>query len=121
MGVACSSRKVRVSQVLSSSPPCCEEVSPELLEELEELATEDEEEESWERSVKAAAVLISEQVEETLELMLEPGTSFSCEDATVVLGRRCSAKMESTELLGGQTKGAKPSLSRTKAMVTAKT
>ena len=35
-------------------------------------------------TVKAAAVLISEQVEETLELMLEPGTSFSCEDATMV-------------------------------------
>ena len=85
MGVACSSRKVRVSQVLSSSPACWEEVSAEL-EELE--ATDDEDEESCERSVKAAVVLISEQVEETLELMLEPGTSFSCEDATVVLGRR---------------------------------
>jgi len=30
--------------------------------------------------VKAAVVLISEQVEDTLELMLD-GTSFSCEEA----------------------------------------
>ena len=84
MGVACSSRRVRVSHVLSSSPPCCEDVSssPEVEDEEDELEADDE---SCERSVKAAAVLISEQVEETLELMLE-GTSFSCEDATVAKG-----------------------------------
>lgn len=42
---------------------------------------DEDEEDNWERSVKAAVVLMSEQVDETLELMLD-GTSFSCEDAT---------------------------------------
>ena len=80
MGVACSSRRVRVSQVLSSSAAWrLEEESSSLLEDEDE----EESEERLERSVKAAAVLISEQVDETLELMLE-GTSFSCEDATLI-------------------------------------
>ena len=52
--------------------------SPDELEEVEE---EDEELDNVERSVKTAVVLISEQVEETLELMLD-GTSLSCEEAT---------------------------------------
>lgn len=80
MGVACSSRRVRVSQVLSSSPACLPEEEDSSSEDEDEAA--EDESESCERSVKAAAVLISEQVEDTLELMLE-GTSFSCEDATL--------------------------------------
>lgn len=52
--------------------------SPDELEEVEE---EDEELDNVERSVKTAVVLISEQVEETLELMLD-GTNLSCEEAT---------------------------------------
>ena len=79
MGVACSSRSVRVSHVLSSSPACREEVSSSPDEEVEE--EDEEEEDNGERSVKTAVVLISEQVEETLELMLD-GTSLSCEEAT---------------------------------------
>ena len=46
-----------------------------------ELEDDDEELDKVERSVKTAVVLISEQVEDTLELMLE-GTSLSCEEAT---------------------------------------
>ena len=71
MGVDCSSRSVRVSHVLSSSTPACrnEDVSASELE-LELASDED----KLERSVKAAVVLISEQVEETLELMLKHGT-----------------------------------------------
>ena len=68
MGVDCSSRSVRVSHVLSSSTPACrnEDVSASELE-LELASDED----KLERSVKAAVVLISEQVEPTLELMLK--------------------------------------------------
>ena len=46
-----------------------------------ELEDDDEELDKVERSVKTAVVLISEQVEDTLELMLE-GPSLSCEEAT---------------------------------------
>ena len=46
-----------------------------------ELEDDDEELDKVERSVKTAVVLISEQVDDTLELMLE-GTSLSCEEAT---------------------------------------
>ena len=68
MGVACSSRRVRVSHVLSSSTPACrnEDVSASELE-----LGSDEDDDKLERSVKAAVVLISEQVDETLELMLK--------------------------------------------------
>lgn len=76
MGVACSSRRVRVSQVLSSSSPWWEEVSSSEEDEDEE------EDDNCDKSVeKAAVVLISEHVDETLELMLE-GSSLSCEDAS---------------------------------------
>jgi len=90
MGVDCSSRSVRVSHVLSSSTPACrnEDVSASELE-LELASDED----KLERSVKAAVVLISEQVEPTLELMLEPGTSFSSEDATSMVSG-CSEAAE---------------------------
>ena len=81
MGVADSSRSVRVSQVLSSSTPACRNEDVSASE--EELASEDDDD-KLERSVKAAVVLISEQVDDTLELMLEPGTSFSCEEATSI-------------------------------------
>ena len=44
----------------------------------------EESEDNCERSVKTAVVLISEQVEDTLELMLD-GTSLSCDEATPLL------------------------------------
>ena len=82
MGVACSSRSVCVSHVLSSSTPAWrnDEVSSASEDEL----ASDDDDDKLERSVKAAVVLISEHVDETLELMLEPGTSFSCEEATSI-------------------------------------
>ena len=49
-----------------------------------ELEDDDEELDKVERSVKTAVVLISEQVEDTLELMLD-GTSLSCDEATPLL------------------------------------
>ena len=91
MGVEASSRSVRVSHVLSSSTPAWrnEDVSSASEDEL----ASDDDDDKLERSVKAAVVLISEQVDETLELMLEPGTSFSCEEATL-MASGCSEAAE---------------------------
>ncbi len=75
MGVACSSRIVRVSQVLSSSSPRIEESTSEDELELELAADEDRSDRS--RSDKVAVVPASDPLEsETPELMLE-GTSRS--------------------------------------------
>lgn len=90
MGVDCSSRSVRVSQVLSSSTPAWRNEDVSASE--DELASDDDDD-KLERSVKAAVVLISEHVDETLELMLEPGTSFSCEEATL-MASGCSEAAE---------------------------
>ena len=91
MGVDASSRSVRVSHVLSSSTPAWrnEDVSSASEDEL----ASDDDDDKLERSVKAAVVLISEQVDETLELLLEPGTSFSCEEATL-MASGCSEAAE---------------------------
>ena len=91
MGVDCSSRSVRVSQVLSSSTPAWRNEDVSASE--DELASDDDDDDKLERSVKAAVVLISEHVDETLELMLEPGTSFSCEEATL-MASGCSEAAE---------------------------